>query len=93
MDLIDQISLSEHLLTIYLQQAANYVAESVQSATATASKETNKEVAKDSNAPASTRLSAGTDAVKDKINESGHSTKADVHKGTFSNWYFYDEQS
>lgn len=38
-----------------LKNAANYVSESVQGAGATASKEANKEVAKDSNADASTR--------------------------------------
>lgn len=38
-----------------LKQGANYVAESVQQATSGASKETNKEVAKDNNANVGTR--------------------------------------
>ena len=37
------------------KQAVNYVSESIQSATSGASKEANKEVAKDSNAPIGTR--------------------------------------
>ncbi|TGO64758.1 hypothetical protein BOTNAR_0085g00150 [Botryotinia narcissicola] len=62
------------------QQGANYVAETIQGATATTSKEANKQVAKDSDASLSTRASAGVDAIKDKADESGHNTKADVHK-------------
>lgn len=38
-----------------IKKAANYVSENVQSATSTASKETNKEVAKDRNNPVTTR--------------------------------------
>jgi hypothetical protein len=38
-----------------IKQGANYVAESVQQATSGASKEANKNVAKDSNAPLGTR--------------------------------------
>ncbi|KAI9646785.1 Glucose-repressible protein [Ciborinia camelliae] len=60
--------------------AANYVAETVQGATATTSKEANKQVAKDGDASLGTRINAGADAVKDKFEESGHNTKADVHK-------------
>ncbi|KAK3179900.1 Glucose-repressible protein [Lecanicillium sp. MT-2017a] len=63
-----------------LKNAANYVSESVQGAGATASKEANKEVAKDSNADASTRLTAAKDAISDKMDESSHNTKADVNK-------------
>ena len=63
-----------------IKQAANYVSESVQGATSQASKETNKEVAKDSHANVGTRASAAKDAVGDKINQSGHEAKADVHK-------------
>ncbi|KAG5664414.1 hypothetical protein KAF25_008148 [Fusarium avenaceum] len=63
-----------------LKQAGNYVAETVQSVTAGASKEANKEVAKDSNVPISTRASAAKDALGDKIDETGHDKKADVHK-------------
>ncbi|KAF7957426.1 hypothetical protein EAE96_003011 [Botrytis aclada] len=63
-----------------IKQGANYIAETVQGATATTSKEANKQVAKDSDASLGTRASAGIDAVKDKADESGHNTKADVHK-------------
>lgn len=38
-----------------VKNAANYVSETVKGATATGSKEANKDVAKDSSAPASTR--------------------------------------
>ncbi len=38
-----------------IKQAANYVAESVQGATSQASKETNKQIAKDSDAGVGTR--------------------------------------
>jgi len=43
-----------------IKQGVNYVAETVQQATAGASKETNKEVAKDSNASLSTRYAASS---------------------------------
>lgn len=75
-----------------LQNAANYVAESVQGAGATASKEANKNVAKDSDAKVSTRANAAVDALGDKKDEKSHDTKADVHKGKldsstlFSSW-------
>ncbi|KAI8682835.1 hypothetical protein LRP88_05200 [Fusarium phalaenopsidis] len=62
------------------KQAFNYVAESVQGATAGVSKEANKEVAKDSNAPLSTRASAAKDALSDKVDETTHDNKAEVHK-------------
>ncbi|KAH7185435.1 glucose-repressible protein [Fusarium flagelliforme] len=68
-----------------IKQGANYVAETIQQATAGASKETNKEVAKDSNASLSTRATAAKDAMGDKIDESGHSAKADVHKEAAKN--------
>ena len=41
-----------------IKQAGNYVAETIQQATSGASKEANKEVAKDGNAPISTRYVA-----------------------------------
>ena len=68
-------------LTPPLQNAANYVSETVQGTGAEASKEANKSVAKDSDASLSSRASAAKDAVSDKIDESSHDTKADVHKG------------
>ncbi|KAJ6134002.1 Glucose-repressible protein [Penicillium sp. IBT 18751x] len=63
-----------------VKNAANYVAETIQGAGATASKEANKEVAKDSNASISTRANAAVDALGDKKDEQVHNTKADVHK-------------
>ncbi|KAK4929975.1 Glucose-repressible protein [Elasticomyces elasticus] len=63
-----------------IKNAANYVSESISGAGATASKEANKNVAKDSNAGIGTRLNAAGDALSDKVDESGHNAKADVHK-------------
>ncbi|OGE57529.1 hypothetical protein PENARI_c002G09673 [Penicillium arizonense] len=63
-----------------VKDAANYVSETVQGKGAEASKETNKNVAKDSNANISTRASAAKDALVDKKDEKSHDTKADVHK-------------
>ncbi|KAH7008132.1 glucose repressible protein Grg1 [Ilyonectria destructans] len=63
-----------------IKQGANYVSETVQKAASGASKETNKEVAKDSNASIGTRASAAKDAIGDKSKESGHDAKASVHK-------------
>ncbi|KAM5346617.1 hypothetical protein ACJ41O_009622 [Fusarium nematophilum] len=62
------------------KQAYNYVAETVQGATAGVSKDANKEVAKDSNAPVTTRASAAKDALSDKIDQTTHDNKAEVHK-------------
>ncbi|CEI60954.1 unnamed protein product [Fusarium venenatum] len=63
-----------------LKQAGNYVAETVQQATSGASKEANKEVAKDSNVAAGTRVTAAKDALSDKFEEKSHEGKAEVHK-------------
>jgi aspartate oxidase len=63
------------------QNAANYVSESIQGTGAEASKETNKHVAKDSDAKLSTRASAAKDALVDKKDEKSHETKADLNKG------------
>ena len=63
-----------------IKNAANYVSETVQGAGATASKETNKEVAKDNNASLGSRATAAKDAVGDKFDEQKHNTNADVHK-------------
>ena len=78
-----------NLLTSHSQNAANYVAESVQGGGAQASKEANKQVAKDGDASVGTRASAAKDAVSDKIDQSSHEGKADLHKGmsTFSNTF------
>jgi len=69
------------MLKSYFQNAANYVAESVQGAGSAASKEANKQVAKDNDASLSSRATAAKDAVGDKFDQTSHDTKADVHKG------------
>ncbi|KAF4981121.1 hypothetical protein FZEAL_3028 [Fusarium zealandicum] len=63
-----------------IKNAANMAGEKVQEVTSGASKEGNKEVAKDSNASIGTRAGAAKDAIGDKANESKHSTKGDAHK-------------
>jgi hypothetical protein len=60
-------------LTSLPQNAANYVSESIQGAGSTASKEANKNVAKDSDASLSTRAQAAGDAIGDKVDEQTHS--------------------
>ncbi|KXJ93016.1 glucose-repressible gene protein [Microdochium bolleyi] len=63
-----------------VNNAANYVADTVKGALSTTSKEANKEVAKDSNASLGTRASAAKDAVGDKFDEQKHNRSADVNK-------------
>ncbi|KAH8766252.1 glucose-repressible protein Grg1 [Hyaloscypha finlandica] len=63
-----------------IKNAANYVSESVQGTGAQASKEANKQVAKDNDASLSSRATAAKDAVGDKFDQTSHETKADVHK-------------
>jgi hypothetical protein len=63
-----------------LKQAGNFVNDKVQEVTSGASKEANKEVAKDGNAPIGTRASAAKDALSDKASEHGHEGKAEAHK-------------
>ncbi|KAL9578994.1 MAG: hypothetical protein Q9212_005364 [Teloschistes hypoglaucus] len=63
-----------------LKNVGNQVSETVQGATSTASKETNKEVAKDSDASLGSRATAAKDAASDKVDETKHNTSADVHK-------------
>ncbi|KIV79266.1 hypothetical protein PV11_06834 [Exophiala sideris] len=63
-----------------IKNTVNYVSESIQGAGSTASKEANKNVAKDSNANISTRAQAAGDAIGDKFDEQAHDRKADVHR-------------
>ncbi|KAJ5211654.1 uncharacterized protein N7498_003300 [Penicillium cinerascens] len=63
-----------------VKHAANYVSESIQGTGAEASKETNKQIAKDDDAKLTTRATAAKDAVVDKKDEKTHDTKADLHK-------------
>jgi hypothetical protein len=65
----------------YIQNAANYITETVKGTGAEASKETNKNVAKDDDAKISTRATAAKDALIDKKDEKAHDTKADLNKG------------
>ncbi|KAL8796817.1 MAG: hypothetical protein Q9195_000900 [Heterodermia aff. obscurata] len=68
-----------------VKQYANQAAETIQGKGSEASKEANKNVAKDSDASLGTRASAAKDAVGDKIDEQKHETKADVHKEAAKN--------
>jgi len=61
------------------RDAFNSLTEGVQGATSAASKEGNKNVAKDSNAKLSTRAQAAGDAVKDKLNQETHERKSDAY--------------
>ncbi|KAI4162840.1 MAG: hypothetical protein LQ342_003557 [Letrouitia transgressa] len=63
-----------------VKNLANQAQESIQGATSGASKEANKEVAKDNDASLRTRAEAGKDAISDKLDETSHNTKADTHK-------------
>lgn len=63
-----------------VKNAVNYVSESIQGTGAAASKEANKEVAKDSDLSIGTRVNAGFDALKDKMDENKHDAKAEVYK-------------
>ncbi|KAJ6118377.1 hypothetical protein N7471_013844 [Penicillium samsonianum] len=66
------------------KNAANYAKETVQGTGAEASKETNKNVANDSDAGFGTRESAAKDAFADKKDEKSHDAKADVNKGNLT---------
>ncbi|KAJ5882428.1 Glucose-repressible protein Grg1 [Penicillium soppii] len=68
-----------------VENAGQYVSETIQGTGATASKEANKGVAKDSDASLGSRASAAKDAVFDKKDEVSHDTKADVHKEAAKN--------
>ncbi|KIW88627.1 uncharacterized protein Z519_10673 [Cladophialophora bantiana CBS 173.52] len=63
-----------------IKNTANYVKESLAGSASTASKEANKNVAKDDNASLGTRAQAAGDAISDKFDEQKHNRQADVHK-------------
>jgi hypothetical protein len=63
-----------------IKNAGNFVSDKVQQATSGASKEANKNVAKDNNANIGDRASAGIDALKDKSEEHGHQASAEANK-------------
>jgi len=68
-----------------VKNAANYVSESVKGGSSEASKEANKNVAKDNDASLGSRATAAKDAVSDKSDEVVHNNKADVHKEAAKN--------
>ncbi|NRK29873.1 glucose-repressible protein Grg1, partial [Salmonella enterica subsp. enterica serovar Typhi] len=63
-----------------IKNTVNQATESVQGAMYGASKQGNEEIAKgNTDANATTRLTAGKDAISDKLDEKKHDTKADVY--------------
>ncbi|KAK5065232.1 hypothetical protein LTR84_001070 [Exophiala bonariae] len=63
-----------------IKNAANFVGDKFNEATSGASKEANKNVAKDSDASLGTRASAAKDAAGDKLDESKSSASAEGNK-------------
>jgi len=63
-----------------IKQAGNYVSDKIQGTGHEASKEANKEVAKDNNAGVGTRLQAAGDAVSDKAKEHKYDASAEANK-------------
>ncbi|KAL6248957.1 hypothetical protein RBB50_004020 [Rhinocladiella similis] len=63
-----------------IKNTANFVSDKVNEATSGASKEANKNVAKDSDASLGTRASAAKDALGDKVDESKNSASAEGNK-------------
>ncbi|KAI4090906.1 MAG: hypothetical protein LQ344_004434 [Seirophora lacunosa] len=63
-----------------LKNMGNYVSNKAQGASSQASKETNKTIAKDSQAPLGTRMRAAGDALGDKMDQHGHEADAKVDK-------------
>jgi len=63
-----------------IKNTANYVSDKVQGVTSEASKEANKNVAKDSDASVGTRAEAAKDAVGDKFDQSKHEASGEAHK-------------
>ncbi|EGG05418.1 uncharacterized protein MELLADRAFT_88096 [Melampsora larici-populina 98AG31] len=63
-----------------VKDSLNYVGDKASELTNTASKEANKDVAKDSDASMGTRASAAKDAVGDKMNEAKDGASATANK-------------
>jgi len=63
-----------------VKDSLNYVGDKAQELTSGASKEANKNVAKDSDASLGTRASAAKDAVGDKVDETSNSASAETNK-------------
>ncbi|KAH6845479.1 glucose-repressible protein Grg1 [Chaetomium sp. MPI-CAGE-AT-0009] len=67
-----------------IKQAGNYVADKIQGTTHEASKEANKNVAKDGNQSIGTRVQAAGDAITDKTKETKHDASAEANKQSFT---------
>ncbi|KAK1770295.1 glucose-repressible gene protein [Phialemonium atrogriseum] len=63
-----------------IKNTANYVSDKVQGAGHGASKEANKQTAKDSDAPVGSRIKSAGNAVSDKAKESKSDTSAEANK-------------
>ncbi|OAP62636.1 hypothetical protein AYL99_01863 [Fonsecaea erecta] len=63
-----------------LRSAGNWISNKVQGGAHSASKETNKQIAKDPNVRTSTRVRAAGNAMKDKVHETNHNRQADVNR-------------
>lgn len=63
-----------------LRSAGNWITNKTRGGAHTASKETNKQIAKDPNVRTSTRLRAAGNAMKDKVQEQNYNRQADVNK-------------
>ncbi|KAL8918825.1 MAG: hypothetical protein Q9172_005259 [Xanthocarpia lactea] len=68
-----------------IKNAGNSVVESVQGTGATAQKEGNKEVARDSNQSLGERATAAKDAASNKMEEQKHETKSEADKQAAKN--------
>jgi len=68
-----------------LKDTANFVSDKVQGAAHGVSKEANKNIAKDSDQPPSTRAEAGVGAVQDKAHEHAKEASAEVNKQAATN--------
>ncbi|CAF1326126.1 unnamed protein product [Didymodactylos carnosus] len=63
-----------------IKDACNAVSDKAKEMVSGASYESNKETAKDSSQTAGTRIGAGIDAAKDKVEETGHAASKEVNK-------------
>ncbi|KIW64700.1 hypothetical protein PV04_09617 [Phialophora macrospora] len=74
----DQPHLTANMNSI--KSAGNWITNKTRGGAHSASKETNKQIAKDPNVRTSTRIRAAGNAVKDKAQETNYNRKADVDK-------------
>ncbi|KAI4260502.1 MAG: hypothetical protein L6R42_004016 [Xanthoria sp. 1 TBL-2021] len=73
------------LTDLLFRNAGSSAMESIQGTGATAQKEGNKEVAKDSNQGIGERATAAKDAVGNKMDETKHETKSEADKQAAKN--------